>query len=1149
MKKLSLILILFTVFLSCSQPKQQNSEYVHIPDEKFAGEIKRVLKIETDQPIPLKSLQQLTEFHIHPQREIIDLTGLEKATALKSLHIGDNYQIYDISPLSELKNLTTLGIYGNAVHDLRPLSKLTQLKKLYFNRNHITDISPIEKLNQLTELYIGENPLNDINPLTGLTELEKLTIIDTNLVDITPLANLTKITRLILANNRISDISRISNLTNLTVLDLQQNNISDTTALGSLSKLTKLWLNDNPFTEISSLANLKQLENLQIYDTNTSDVTPLAGLSQLKYLNLHNTNIRYLSPLEKSTHLRGLTFYNTLITDITPLVNLTNLRGLAFHDTDISDLSPLSNLTELVSLSLNENNIRDLSPLSGLRHLTELELHKNQISDISPLSGLTELTKLRLDGNNITDITPLAEMKQLTHLGLEKNLIRDISTIENFTNLSVLHIKHNPVGNLTPIRKLREQIPELNTKLANFPPVFATHELNTSLPTGATARLGKGGINVIKYSPDGKKLVVGSDIGLWIYDALTGKLEGHPKQNIGQVNALAFSRDGKYLASGGNSNPVIQVLDMHTGVYHTLHLPISRTINFKPHKSVHALTFSRGGTTLISVDETGYVTHWDVLTGRILTKYHTDHDTWGNTLTLNNYGTLFARGYGDGEIWLRDPWTNKLEAKLRGHKPFFGKSKKQSGVMSLAFSPDQKYLASGSMDKTLRVWKTKRHRKHATFEGHTGWVTAITFSPDSKSVASGCTDNIVRVWDTQQKRELAALNGHTNTIVALTFSPDKQTLASASADGTIRFWDTNSWTTKSLIDGHTEWVRSLAFSDDGTTVFSAMFNNTVNQYDVNTGKYLNVFNDAHQQQTYAVQLSPNGSLLGCHKVNGVIAFNLQGTNTFTRHQGVGEIHIWDIINTKKLPSPVDAYGVMAFSPDNAILSASSSENISAWSVTNKGFRMSGSSKQICLWDVNTGEKIHSFNVKSDRPNSPLDFSPDGSKLASSTVFESSYLWDLDTRQNLTNLLYNGKGLAFSPNGSILAIRGSFEISLWNITSETEIKYINTLSDKEVDGKIITFSPDGKILLVEGAFTGRHFRKDVQIRLYDVETGEKLLTLYGHTEPIETLVFSPDGKTLASGSEDGTVLLWDWNVIQREIVLDSGSEDDINWTNL
>ena len=447
---------------------------VTIPDAHLRAVIEDRLGKASGAPITRNDLATLTDLKASHEN-IRDLTGLEFATNLTTLTLGDRiYSVYrnsisDLTPLSGLTSLTYLNLSSNKISDISALSNLTNLTYLNLSSNKISDISALSNLTNLTELYLGfgdgvgrlgkSNTVSDLSPLSGLTSLTKLHLDNNSISDVSALSNLISLAELYLSGNSISDISALSGLTSLTELYLSDNSISDVSVLTLAPHVTTPTSDGS--TAPAPNATLTELRYLYLSSNSISDVSGLSGLTNLQVLNLGDNAISDVSGLSGLTNLQVLSLFSNSISDVSGLSGLTSLTELYLNNNNISDVSGLSSLTNLQVLNLgfasvnggvvNNNNISGISALSGLTSLTELYLDNNNISDISALSGLTNLRYLLLFDNKIMDVSALSGLTNLENLWLGNNSIEDISALSGLTSLRHLTLFSNSISDLAPL--------------------------------------------------------------------------------------------------------------------------------------------------------------------------------------------------------------------------------------------------------------------------------------------------------------------------------------------------------------------------------------------------------------------------------------------------------------------------------------------------------------------------------------------------------------------------------------------------------------------------------------------------------------------------------------------------------------------------
>jgi hypothetical protein len=258
---LMLTIELLAVVGTPSPVQADGNPVVIFPDPNLETAIREAI----DKPIGdiyQSELEDLTEFSAE-KKGIVNITGLQHCTNLRSLDLSWNHIISDISPLAGLTSLIELNLWLNQISDISPLASLTSLIELNLGSNEIGDISLLASFINLTLLDLGYNQIGDISPLANLTSLTSLSLSDNQISDISPLANLTSLTELDLGANPISDISPLASLTSLIELNLESNNISDIKPLvdnPGLGDGDHVVLRFNPLSHTSLNTYIPQLE-------------------------------------------------------------------------------------------------------------------------------------------------------------------------------------------------------------------------------------------------------------------------------------------------------------------------------------------------------------------------------------------------------------------------------------------------------------------------------------------------------------------------------------------------------------------------------------------------------------------------------------------------------------------------------------------------------------------------------------------------------------------------------------------------------------------------------------------------------------------------------------------------------------------------
>jgi WD40 repeat protein len=528
---------------------------------------------------------------------------------------------------------------------------------------------------------------------------------------------------------------------------------------------------------------------------------------------------------------------------------------------------------------------------------------------------------------------------------------------------------------------------------------IATHQALDQPLTGHT-----GDVNIVAFSPDGKTLASGSGDGtiiLWDVAArqpLDPPLTGHKKA----VMSVAFSPDGKTLASSSLDKTII-LWDVTTR--QPLDQPLTAQTGI-----AYSVAFSSDGKTLALGNSEGTVILWDIATRQPLVGQHlTGHTGEVRSVVFSPDGQTLASGSRDNTIILWDVVRRQpIGEPLIGHA---------ADVFSVAFSPDGQTLASGGVGAEVILWNMAQNQPLGQrLIGHDDAVSSVAFSSNGEIVASGSEDKTVILWDVATRQPIGQpLTGHESAVLSVAFSPDGQSLASGTLDGTIALWDV---ATHQLLDppftGHTSGVNSIAFSSDGQVLASGSDDQTIILWDVATRQPLDPLLTGHNDRVLSVAFSPDNQMLASGSQDGAII-------------------LWDTETGQFTGSLVANYSVLsvAFSPDGSTLASLTPVGIILWDVVERE-----------LLGPPLGQLVGQMHL----PRS-MAFSPDGRMLASGSLYKPGnflptiLLWDIAARQRIGQPLIGHtnsvRSLAFSPDGRTMA-SGSDDntVILWDIGLES-----------------------------------------------------------------------------------------------------------------
>ena len=433
------------------------------------------------------------------------------------------------------------------------------------------------------------------------------------------------------------------------------------------------------------------------------------------------------------------------------------------------------------------------------------------------------------------------------------------------------------------------------------------------------------------------------------------------------------------------------------------------------------------------------------------------------------------------KIW--DITNGELLQDLEGHT---------SPVYSVAFSPNNQRLASGSADQTIRVWQLSTGVPLLTMREHVAPVNDLDYSTDGTRIASVSSDRTVRIWSAADGSLIDTYEGHTLNIVAVSFAPNSREIASWALDRSLRIWDIDNLENSIVLRDFASPVYALAVDPAaGTVAYGSIFHigfwkflgeQQFRVIDANVGAVRQIAYSANGQ--WVAVASSNGSVFLFDSITGYLLKEINMGGDLTSLTFANEDRVLLVTSSAGVATVWTVEELMALSTENgaeptpAVTFSGHDGSVTdvAVSTTNKTVVTSGADGDILLWDMDNGQLIRRLGGHEGQVNA-VTISEQGTLIASAGSDGTVRLWDAQ----LGTLLFVMEGHRGQVND-------------------------------------VAFSPNGELLASSGA-------SDWSIIVWDTSSGNQQTTLLGHRDSVNSITFSSEGALLVSASSDGTVRLW------------------------
>ena len=639
-----------------------------------------------------------------------------------------------------------------------------------------------------------------------------------------------------------------------------------------------------------------------------------------------------------------------------------------------------------------------------------------------------------------------------------------------------------------------------------------SHVTTWALPEGAIARLGRGKVRAVAFSPTSAHLAIATAIGLWKYELPSMRPVALWETERGMVTSVAFSNNGQWVATRN--------LDGIVKVCHTQNLQcVAKIEAHGDANKIARLAISADGQRLATSSfQYGPVCVWCPRTGTRLLSFNVEAPKRHSRgirlpLSFSPDGHQLAYVSANNAVSVRHSETGEHIARLTGHT---------TRARRIAFSPCGEFLVASSLDNKVQVWNVHNESLEIVLTDYSGYQVIPAYAAEGTLRIADVYEDKVVIWDMAARAPLATFKHHGRALAAC-FSADGLQFAIAS---TCEFhvWEAGNSSTVGSLPGHTGIP---------TSVFFQTSRRLVSKYWENSGIVCWNIAEKYAHRHFRAPLGNRGgkacALSPCEEL---LASSIGQTIEVFRVSSKSRI--------AQLTEHQRYVTALAFSPSG------------------KTFASGDDKGNLYLWDVPRWEKVQTL-VGHTKRIWAVAFHPDGKRLVTASQDNKAWVWDVKSGRQLASLpltvrlatsLYKGDAqqirwmenwnpppwhtkpilpVAFSPDGTLIAGGLLHEIRFWDATTY-EILMGIMMPDGCQRPYALTFSPCGRYLASGSWWQGT---QKVSIRLWDIATGENIATFWGHPTDVQTLAFSPEGELLASGSFDGTILLWDMKPYLQE----------------